>query len=702
MYPIENATWIWVDGDPSDAAPIPYTTFVKGYDPARFSVAEFRRSYLLEKKLCALSVEVSADVFYRLYVNGELIGCGPVSAGGDWGNTTPLPYRYFNTYELTRDTDKLSFFAEVGTLPLTQCEGSSGKNGFILAATLLFEDGTKATVSTGSDWESRISNAFFSDKIDLRLENPPFAPSIPTKRSETLRPSEIENLAEEPLSFGFSPVTVKAKETLTLTYELPRIYAGFFSLSTEASGEYAVTITGYEKDLSHRHRPEERFFGKGCDSFRSLTMTSVGGFTVEIENRADTPLVLSKLSFLFSHYPITREGGFSCSDEKLTTLYEMGKHALLICKQSIELDSPMHQENLGCVGDYYVASAMNYVAFGDTALTRFDLVRIADYLKIKDGFMFHTTYSLIFVLMVYEYYLHTGDTALLHRVKDGMTAVLQRMERASDEMGLIVNPDSYMFVDWLEVDGHSLHHPPKALGEAVLNAFYYGALTDAEKICRAIGDTAAEKAYEERRSRVKNAFSVFYSESHGLYFDGRGDTSEGKNQWLPKNTEKRYFSVHTNTLAVLFGLAPEEKQKEILARALKDDSLIKPQPYFMHFVLNAVSKVGLFSEYGMELLSKWKYMTEFQKGLAEGWDIHEGYGFDYSHVWGGTPTYQLPMRLAGLEILAPGMKKIRLSPALYGLRFANISIPTPMGNIKISLAEGKAPTVSVPDGIEVV
>ena len=122
----------------------------------------------------------------------------------------------------------------------------------------------------------------------------------------------------------------------------------------------------------------------------------------------------------------------------------------------------------------------------------------------------------------------------------------------------------------------------------------------------------------------------------------------------------------------------------------------------MHFILNAVAKAGLFSEYGMKLLSKWKYMTEFQKGLAEGWDIHEGYGFDYSHVWGGTPTYQLPMRLSGLEILEPGMKTIRLSPCLYGLEWAKISIPTPKGNITVSLAEGKAPTVSAPDGIEIV
>ena len=702
MNSIKSAKWIWVDSQVFPTKKPPYTTFSENYLATDFSVAEFNKTYCFQKKILKAHIEVTADVAYRLYLNGSFLGRGPVCAGGDWGFTRPLPYRYFSVYEADLCTDTLSLFAEVGNLPLTQCESSNGQNGFLLAADLLFEDGTAKTIFTDTDWDSRISPFFSFDRIDKRLASLPYSPSVTVNKTEVLRPSEIENLVEEPIDLGFSPVTVNANETKTLTFLLPHIYSGFYSLSVKAKGEYAVTVTDFEKDLSHGHRVKERFFGKGCDSFKSLRMTSAGGFVLKIENRSDFPLILSECSFLFSHYPVTREGNFVCSDEKLTAIYKMGKHALLTCKQSIELDSPMHEENLGCAGDYYIASAMNYLAFGDTALTRFDLVRIADYLKERDGFMFHTTYSLIYIVMIWEYYLVTGDTALLSRVREGVSAVLKRMSKASDETGLIVSPDSYMFVDWLIVDGYSLHHPPKALGEAVLNAFYYGALTYAAKIFSVIGDKVTEVRSKDCAAKVKNAFSVFYDDERGLYFDGRGDESEAKSEWLPKNTKKKYFSLHTNSLAVLFGLVPEEKEKSLLTRALKDNSLIKPQPYFMHFVLNAVAKAGLFSEYGMELLSQWKYMTEFPKGLVEGWYLHEGYGYDFSHVWSGTPTYQLPMRLSGLEILEPGMKTIRLSPCLYGLKWAKISIPTPKGNITVSLAEGKAPTVSAPDGIEIV
>ncbi len=58
----------------------------------------------------------------------------------------------------------------------------------------------------------------------------------------------------------------------------------------------------------------------------------------------------------------------SFSDQDLNEIYELGKHTLKICRQTIELDSPMHQENLGCIGDYMIsaeAMALITVMFGE-------------------------------------------------------------------------------------------------------------------------------------------------------------------------------------------------------------------------------------------------------------------------------------------------------------------------------------------------
>jgi hypothetical protein len=95
-------------------------------------------------------------------------------------------------------------------------------------------------------------------------------------------------------------------------------------------------------------------------------------------------------------------------------------------------------------------------------------------------------------------------------------------------------------------------------------------------------------------------------------------------------------------------------------------------------------------------------MTKFPKGLVEGWYLCEGYAYDYSHVWGGTPTYQLPVRLAGLEIVEAGFKKIKLSPSLYRLTWAKIGIPTPYGLIKIELNKNTKPVIIAPKEIEII
>ena len=121
----------------------------------------------------------------------------------------------------------------------------------------------------------------------------------------------------------------------------------------------------------------------------------------------------------------------------------------------------------------------------------------------------------------------------------------------------------------------------------------------------------------------------------------------------------------------------------------------------MHFVLEAVYKTGLFEKYGLKEIMRWKELyKECNKGLKEAWITFEGYNFDYSHAWGATPSYQLPSKISGLEILEPGMKKVKFTPNLFGLESAKIKIPTPYGTIDITL--DSEVNIIAPKEIEVV
>ena len=47
----------------------------------------------------------------------------------------------------------------------------------------------------------------------------------------------------------------------------------------------------------------------------------------------------------------------------------------------------------------------------------------------------------------------------------------------------------------------------------------------------------------------------------------------------------------------------------------------------------------------------------------------------------------------------PGFREISLKPNLYGLDHAKIVMPTPYGDIRCIMEQGKEPVVEVPEGI---
>ena len=112
---------------------------------------------------------------------------------------------------------------------------------------------------------------------------------------------------------------------------------------------------------------------------------------------------------------------------------------------------------------------MTSVSFGDMRLAEFDILRTAELLRHNDGRIFHTTYSLIWVRMLYDTYMISGNFNLLEKCRDALDMLIDRFLTYFGDNGLIENPPDYMFVDWIYIDGITMHHPPKCLGQTVLN-----------------------------------------------------------------------------------------------------------------------------------------------------------------------------------------------------------------------------------------
>lgn len=119
------------------------------------------------------------------------------------------------------------------------------------------------------------------------------------------------------------------------------------------------------------------------------------------------------------------------------------------------------------------------------------------------------------------------------------------------------------------------------------------------------------------------------------------------------------------------------------------------QPYFMHFVFNAIAKADLFDEFALPQIARWKILPDTQS-FFEMWD--QG---DRSHAWNATPLFQMSGRILGVEPLEPGFRMFRVEPHLAGLKWAKGTVPTPHGDIRVSVEPGSI-EITVPPGTEAV
>lgn len=693
------AKWIWLSEKRYPQYQQSPVSVNLEYDAVKFHycVAEFEKVFSYEKEISSVDLRVSADAQFRLWMNGELVGIGPAHSGGDFLTEQALPWHYANNYKMDTKGNALCFFAQVQLLPQVLTEFSQGHGGFYLEGTVTFADGSSTGICTDESWNVRRNGRFCAAKqYDETIMPDEWYAAEEVAQHWPLEDAPIPMLSLErilPQDKEQHCLAVSGGDTITVLFD--RIYTAY--LGVKASGPCKIGLEYFEIEDRKGNREEIALTGPG--EFFTLRLHSVGGMRVHVYEAEEQVSVEPFL--LFTHYPIEQEAQLQTSDVQMDKVFDVCKWTLNICRQTMHLDSPSHQELLACSGDYYIESMMTPFTFGDMRLAALDVRRTAKWLEINDGRMFHTNYSLIWVQWLWFVYWYTGERQLLIDCQKALQLLLERFHGYLGDNGVLEHAPDYMFVDWVVTEGYSMHHPPKALGQTVLNAFYYKALTTAVDIAKEI--RTSYDVWEQRATELKVHFQeYFYDKELELYIDGL-DTPGGGTRWQPENPKMRHISRYANTLAVLYELCPKAERARILSVVADPDTdLPHVQPYFMHFVLQAVWKEGLFGTYGFKILDLWKDVVRVcDKGLQEGWITPEpGYRFDYSHAWGGTPAYHIPLALTGFEMLEPGYQRIALSPKLWGLEHADVSIPTPYGEIRCVMQEGKEPIVTVPDELK--
>ncbi len=669
------------------------------------TTAMFRKEITLDELPANVSAWMTADSIYRLYINGWLVSRGPADIGYEY--TVAAEKRDINEVSTGRwfydYRDLTPFFTKGRNVITAEVFGkwrgapsrvftrwhdaiSRGKSGFLFEAKITTATNGGLTVASDSTWKASPAPQYpDSTTYDITKEPKgwrlagfddsawPAAAEI-ANIWELLIPSEIpplmeasypvlrvEGLPADRILTSDSRFTVVFNRVLS-AYPRLKVKGGKGAqMEIRAHGALLVTLDGGEQFI------EFPFMAEVAPSY-----------TVTLKNVTE-PVEILDAGATFTSQPVEYRGAFSCSDPKLNELWDVSRWTVQICLQTHHLDSPNHQEPLACHGDYLIESMVSHYAFAQPWLARQDLRKSAWIYRNINYRNFHTSYSLAWLGMLMDYYDFTGDRALVQELAPYVHELLDTYTSWRGKNGLISEAPSYMFMDWVTINGIECHHPPAVIGQGYLTAFYYNALAMGSRVAALTGDNARVKNYAQLRQEVSTAFNrELWNPEKGLYRDGKPFQSSVKpHRWLPADTQIETFSPHVNLLAVLYDLAPKAAQAPIIEKVLAEKPL-NTQPWFMHWGFQAIDHAGLFGKHGTEQMRRWKVLPD-TRSFLETWT--KG---DKSHGWCSTPLVQMSSRILGVSPAAPGMKSLTIRPQLCDLTWAKGVVPTPQGDVAVS------------------
>jgi hypothetical protein len=433
--------------------------------------------------------------------------------------------------------------------------------------------------------------------------------------------------------------------------------------------------------------------GEKGRSFSPLWIRTWRYLQLDIETK-DEPLVIEDIYGTTSGYPFVQKATFSSSDSSLKDIWKVGWRTARLCAGETYFDCPYY-EQLQYEGDTRIQSLISLYNTGDDRLMRkaindFYISRVPDGLTQgrfpSSRLQVIPPFSLYWVSMLYDYWMHRQDDAFLAKYLDAANLVLKWYEQHIDPAYQMLGPmDWWNFVDWNDAfpggtpdganDGHS----------AVVTLQYAYTLRQASQLFDYFGRKENSAHY------LKLANSL--AENTRLHcFD--------KTKMEMANTPlKNTFSQHAGIMAILADAVPANEQKQVLKNILSDTSLSQATFYYRFYLTRAMVKAGLGDLYYSQL-TPWRDMLK--NGLTTFAEKPDPTRSD-CHAWSASPEYDFLATICGIMPDAPGFKKVKIEPALGELTEVKGSMPVPDGTITVMLTRkgknGIEGEISLPENV---
>lgn len=161
------------------------------------------------------------------------------------------------------------------------------------------------------------------------------------------------------------------------------------------------------------------------------------------------------------------------------------------------------------------------------------------------------------------------------------------------------------------------------------------------------------------------------------------------------------YSELGNAWAILAGCADNERAKTVCLKFESDPCIAKATLYGRFYVFRALSQSGCYDKFG-DILKLWYEMLS--KNITT-WPEEPWFNRSFCHAWSCSPVYEFLAEILGVKPLTPGFGKVIIEPKDCGLSYAFGAIPTVKGNISVNwhIKDGVMNiNAVVPKGVEAI
>jgi alpha-L-rhamnosidase len=500
-------------------------------------------------------------------------------------------------------------------------------------------------------------------------------------------------------SFPDASVTVPANSHVHILLDRKTLTTAYPELTVSGGKGARIWLTYseglYDKQLHKGDRNDvgnrtarglrDRFLPDGGThrTFEPLWWRTWRYLDLDIET-ANDPLTLESMKAAFTAYPFQERATFESPDPELMQIWDISWRTARLDAHETYMDTPYY-EQLQYVGDTRIQALISYAVAGDDRLALQAIVAFDDS-RFPDGITRSRypsslpqtipTFSLLWIGMIRDYWMHRPDPGPARQSLQGTRAVLNWFAHYEQPDGLLKQLPWWSFIDWVPSGKIPTYD---ANGESCVTTLQYlGALEDAAALENGLGDPQLGTKYRVRAAHVRSGlYSKCWSAERGMVAD---------------TPDRDHFSQQANILGVLLDVVPKESQKDVLKKVLAiepgttPNGILSASYYFRFYLARALEHAGMADSY-LGSIDPWRKLLPLHFST---WPEIPGNSRSDSHAWTSHPIYDLLSIVSGIEPASPGFATVRIAPHLGSLPSLSATYPHPEGMISVQYSRAGA------------